>query len=213
MKTAEKKNPFRASNTTGGAIPFFHREKNGLEESGNRFFQALIEEFLKNQRSGQIFGPHGSGKTTLLENLIPLLEKEGFSVLCVSLHDQQRKLPAFYREEIRKKISEYSRARNAILVVDGYEQLGFFSRLLFRYYRVVHGFGRLLTAHRKIPGIPVLFRTRGDFGVLRCVLEHLSRSEWVDEEKLRLLFVKHSGNVRMILLDLYDIFEEQREIP
>ena len=70
---------------------------------------------------GQIVGPHGSGKSTLLAGLLEPLERAGRRPWLVTLVDRQRRLPADW-------LSQAEAAAATLLVIDGYEQLGWWSR-------------------------------------------------------------------------------------
>ena len=185
-------NPFSTRFLINGAIPFLFESGDGSQ---------LLVDFENYRFYAQIVGPHGTGKTTLLNSFVPELEKQGFNVVSTSLHDKQRCLPKSFCSEIKN-----SKTKWTILVIDGYEQLGLFARLTVMYYRLRFGFGVLLTTHSPIRGVPVLYRTRATFATLKRLLAGNIEAE-IPDEKLESIFNNHSGNLRLVFLDLYDFYE------
>src|SRR5690349_13672810 len=79
-------NPFATCWTRPGALPF--RFSNG--DSAEMLIQKLASQNLR----GAIIGPHGSGKSTLLETLKPAIAAASRTVVSVSLHDGEHRLPS-----------------------------------------------------------------------------------------------------------------------
>src|SRR5687768_16842271 len=104
--TLPMSNPFSTRFTRPGAIPFILPPGQSLE--------SLVERLQQQGWWGQIIGPHGSGKSTLLASLVPVLEASGRSVVTVSLHQGQHRLPPLDRSSVHGA---------AVLMIDGYEQL------------------------------------------------------------------------------------------
>ncbi len=195
-----KSNPFSSRYLTG--LPYFFP---GNEEKKGRSVERFLERFESDNRLGQIVGPHGTGKSTFLGQIETQLREKNFTVQHVVLRDRQRQLPDEFLRQCRE-----SRRKNAVFLVDGYEQLSVFSRLRLWYEYLCWGNGLLLTSHRPVVGVPILYRTAPDFDALRQVLEHLQGNETtVSLERLRALFEKHGGNLRTTLLDLYDEWEHE----
>ncbi len=196
-------NPFSSRFIKSGAIPFFGEDETIAETLGERF--------EKNGRFGQIIGPHGTGKTTLLGTLLSRLVAQGRIVIATSLHDRQRRLPKEFLSRIEAIGPEWEKT---ILVLDGYEQLGYPARFFLRRLRRTRRLGLLLTSHRPIWGVPILHRTAPDFAVLQQTVQHLLRETetQIPSEELKELFDRFSGNIRLVLLELYDRFEAGRSI-
>ena len=72
------------------------------------------------------------------------------------------------------------------------------------------GAGLLVTAHGDT-GLPTLWRAEPDLSLARRVVDHLL-AEWesvrVPEPLLDTLFRRREGNLRLVLFDLYDWYED-----
>ncbi len=186
-------NPFAAARVRPGAVEFLFLTGQSARQ--------LIDRLQSNSWRGQILGPHGSGKSALLATLLPNLESAGRQPVLVELHDGQRRLPI----DLKKAFQE---RRDGVLIVDGYEQLGFLSRIRAKRFSQRHGLGLLVTAHHPV-GLPDLFHTRADLPTVRALVDRLLAgypahitSEDVAEE-----FASHHGDIRETLFALYDLHE------
>ena len=184
-----RSNPFSTRFVRPGAIPF--RFPAG-EDVGT--LVALLE---RQGWWGQIVGPHGSGKSTLLAALLPELRRR--TVVSVTLHAEERRLPA----------EAWSLSSSAtLLVVDGYEQLGWWSRRVRGHCRR-RGCGLLVTTHHDV-GLPDLYRTRVTATLAQTLIEGLLTQEQrclfgpLDVERH---LARHHGSLREVLFDLYDRYE------
>jgi len=189
-------NPFSTRRVRPGAVPFLFAR----EQSADR----LIERLKENGWRGQIIGPHGTGKSALLATLVPLIKQAGRHTLMVELHDGQRRLPA---ELLRMDAP----AEPAVLVVDGYEQLGRLSRFRLKRFCRRGGFGLLVTSHRPV-GLPDLYRSTTDLERVKRLVEQLQRDYLVQVtgDEVAELFAENGGNVREVLFGLYDVYETRR---
>ncbi len=188
---APRVNPFSTRFVEPGAIPY--HLPGGLAE--------LADRFRADGGRGGLVGPHGSGKSTLLASLLPLLTD--FTVRRVRLNTSDRVLPP--------DLWSLPGPR-PLLVVDGFEQLGWFARR-----RVVRdcrraGAGLLVTTHRSV-GLPLLYRTDVTPETLAWVLDRLVPPAdravldgFDSAERLR----AHRGSLRDVLLELYDRWEAAR---
>ncbi|MBC8870403.1 MAG: hypothetical protein H8E44_13355 [Planctomycetes bacterium] len=153
---------------------------------------------------GQIIGPHGSGKTALLHSLAPLLEEAGRRVeLCV-LHDSERRLRIAQRTK-----SGWN--RHTQVVVDGYEQLGWFSRVMLKRNCRSRGAGLLVSAHASV-GLPAVWETETSLELARTLVARLlpqQRVSRITAEDVSCAFSAHQGNLREMLMSLYDVYEER----
>jgi hypothetical protein len=153
-------------------------------------------------RRAAIVGPKGSGKTTLLEELAPALPGE---TVWVRLGGGCRRPWPTARAQLPSPVTP----RHAVLI-DGAEQLGplGWRRFLF----ATRSAGSLLaTLHR--PGLlPNLVECRPDRGLLHDLVEDLAPTEapylasGLDD-----LYLRHNGNIRLCLRDLYDLFAGRRD--
>jgi hypothetical protein len=153
---------------------------------------------------GEIIGPHGSGKSTLLAGLISLLEAKGRQVQRIDLHDGQRRLPVDLR-----KLS----AANGpcLIVVDGYEQLSRWSRFQLKRHCRRCDWGLIVTAHCPT-GLPLLFDATASLEQAYRVVEELSKDceAPIFKQDVAASYARHEGNLREMLFELYDLFEQRR---
>jgi hypothetical protein len=149
---------------------------------------------------GQIVGPHGSGKSTLLAALGPQLQAAGRRVVSVTMHQGEHRLPAL-GEELDSRTQ---------LVIDGYEQLGWFSRRRVKSRCRGAGCGLLVTAHRDL-GLPTIYETRPSEQVANAVVAKLLPVGQADigEADIRAAYVAAEGNIREALFKLFDVYEER----
>ncbi|MCC7473934.1 MAG: hypothetical protein IT425_00940 [Pirellulales bacterium] len=197
-------NPFATCWTRPGALAFRFAE--GQSGAG------LVEALRHRQWRGAIIGPHGSGKTTLLESLKPLLCAAGREVLQVALHNGETRLPC----PVRATLASRNRNDRLLLVVDGYEQLGWLERFRVSRWCRRLGAGLLVTAHSRVR-IPTLVELAPDARLvqqLACQLcESDERFQAIPLESIPLEWVadsmaRHRGNVREVFFDLYDRYED-----
>ena len=191
-------NPFSTRHVRPGSVDYVFGEG---EDAGR-----IVARLQAAGWRGEIVGPHGSGKSALLAALIPEIRRVGKAPLLVELHDGQRRLP----------IDLTGLALNSVLIVDGYEQLGFgarfrlasFRRRYFRrrVFRQQGGIGLLVTAHRSV-GFCELHRTRPTIELAIKIVERLAAD--VPREDIQRAFDRRDGNIREMLFDLYDLFEQR----
>jgi hypothetical protein len=205
MTVAPLRSPFAASRTRPGTLPYiFHTGT--LEE--------LVWQFRKVGKCGQIVGPHGSGKTTLLIALVRHLEAAGDRVHLVRL--PARDHPGF-RDAERQLRRTLRTLENAVLAVDGWDQLSLRSRILVSLSVRARRVGLLITTHRQVR-MPLLIQTTTTLQSAKTVVARLLDQanldrdcrEWVEatvSADLPELIKAHRGNLREVLFALYDRFE------
>jgi len=153
---------------------------------------------------GQVIGPHGSGKSTLLYTLQPLIEMAGRHVELHVLRKPDRRLA----------IARHARGTwnsQTQVVVDGYEQLGWFNRARLKRHCRSRGAGLLVTAHDPI-GLPDLWRTEPSLELAQTLVARLLAPQcmrWITAEDVSCAYATHGGNLREMLLSLYDVFEHR----
>ena len=179
-------NPFASHRVEGLAFRFngsgLGEISRRLEETGGR---------------GAIVGPKGSGKTTLLEELASALPGE-------RVHVRIGGGCGHPWRTARAQLPRPVRPKHAVLV-DGAEQIGPIGwRLLLRATRPARSF--VATLHR--PGLlPTLIECRTDHALLGDLVEELSPEDApMLERGLEELFHRHSGNIRLCLRELYDVY-------
>src|SRR4051794_34816207 len=114
-------NPFATCWTRPGALQFRFPSAESAQQ--------LLAKLASQNWRGAIVGPHGSGKSTLLAALKPLLSEAGCTVIAVALRDRQRQLPRAFVESI----TSLKPNQNGLLVLDGFEQLGWKGRVRLAY--------------------------------------------------------------------------------
>ena len=181
-----------------------------------------ILDALRRGGSGLIVGPHGSGKSTLLRTLRPHLKSAFKAVHSVRLEaaDGASRLsaiaPSRYRASVAEVLSKC--VGGDLLIIDGAEQLG--SWQLRRIARRVRrpGAAMLMTAHRPIPGFPVLYRTdprpeivlqliqsltsHASAGVKSATADQLAQLDWTGLH-----------NVRDLWFELFDSVQHHVDPP
>jgi len=188
-------NPFSTRHVRPGAIDYLFPPGTSAE--------SLLARLEGNSWRGQIVGPHGSGKSALLAALIRALEGSARQVHLVELHDGQRRIPHdFWRTD--------GITPNTVVIVDGYEQLGFFSRFRLRRFCRKRALGLLVTAHSSA-GLPDLFRTAPDVATtVRLVEQLVFRDSPISADEICERFSAHKGDIREVFFDLYDVYERRR---
>jgi hypothetical protein len=183
-------NPFASKNIRPGAIEFLF----SLGESA----AVPVERLREAGWWGQIVGPHGSGKSTLLMSLVPALESAGRKVQLVTLHQGEHRLPQL----------EFAVDSATQVVVDGYEQLSWWSkrRLKSRCRRA--GCGLLVTAHVDV-GLPRIFETTSSLEIAKRVVSRLVENvdAPVGDDDVAQAYAASGGNVREMLFSLYDVYQ------
>jgi hypothetical protein len=192
-------NPFCTRRIRPGVVPFYFPAGMDVEN--------LIDRLRCNQWRGEIVGPHGSGKSTLLASILEAVEQAGREVVCFELHDGQRSLPRDWR--LKTKTAAISRP--AIVAVDGYEQLSLWNRFRLKSYcRRLH-LGLLVTSHAAT-GLPEIFRTSASLEMALQIVEKIMQKEYftIPANIIADSLARHGTNIRELLFDLYDYFEQQR---
>jgi energy-coupling factor transporter ATP-binding protein EcfA2 len=189
-------NPFATCWTRPGALPFHFRDGESAEQ--------LVEKLAKRKWRGTILGPHGSGKSTLLEALKPAIVATGRHIQAISLHNGQRRLPSHFS-------AASASAANSVVIIDGYEQLGWVSRLQLWFRCRSADAGLLVTSHAPVR-IPTLIRLAPDRELVEQLISDLCRkvSTNITPADIAASHACHGSNVREILFDLYDRHEEGR---
>ena len=191
-----ERNPFTTRAVRPGAIAY--RFPQGHQASD------LIEVLRQNAWRGEIVGPHGSGKSTLVETLIPLLRDAGRVIQQFTLRAGESRLP------IAGTVLQTWGPETQV-VIDGYEQLGGWTRMLLN--RVVSGrsCGLLITTHEPT-GLPLLWKTSTCLETVQTVVRDIQNCEprRVTDHDVELSFHKHEGNVREVFFELHDLYEQRR---
>jgi DNA replication protein DnaC len=166
--------------------------------------ETLVDRLRQQGWWAEIIGPHGSGKSALLATLMRAMERAGQPAVLVELHDGQRRLPLDLRNDRRLHPP-------AVVVVDGYEQLSHWSRLVLKRFCRRHKLGLLVTAHEPV-GFVELYRTVSTVGLAERIVGELlgGRESPCTSGELAACHARHKGDLRETLFELYDLYEERR---
>lgn len=191
-----RRNPFATRRTRPGMIPYLFNDQLTAAK--------LVLRLKQHRWMGQIVGPHGSGKTTLLESLLSICTTELDQVRRITLRKGQRKLPLASRalKDFRP---------GTLLVIDGYEQLGRLSRLWLKWQVRRRQLGLLVTTHTPV-SLPLLYRTPSTPQLTHAVVRQLAEAEesGITDADIRSAHDRHSGNLREVLFELYDLFQDRQ---
>ena len=192
-------NPFCTRRIRPGAVPY--RFPCGIDG------EKLLDRLRCSRWRGEIVGPHGSGKSTLLACIIAALEQAGRKSVLFELHDGQRSLPRGWPRQTKLAV----RSLPAIVVVNGYEQLSLLSRLFLKGYCRVRRLGLLVASHASA-GMPEIFRISPSLEMTLQIVQQLMQNQRIaiPAKVVADSFARHDANVREVLFDLYDFFEQQR---
>lgn len=188
-------NPFSTKFVRPGAIPFVLPSEQSLD--------AIIDRLAARTWHGAILGPHGSGKSTLLAALAERMTARGRKVLLITLTAGESTLPVT-EEEAAKWSSDTQ------VIVDGYEQLSWWSSSWLQRTCSQQGAGLLVTAHADI-GMSVVHSTQVDAELACRIAAQLQANgvALVTDDDVRREFAECEGNLRELLFSLYDIYEER----
>lgn len=205
---ASGSNPFATRFTRPGAIEFLLPEGQTLAD--------IVERLNQQQGWGQIIGPHGSGKSTLLSALAPRLEAAGRTVVVVVVRGQGTgDSTQGTGDRKQETVAECLRAAKAAgaatqLVIDGYEQLSWWSRWRIKSLCRRRGAGLLVTAHADV-GLPTIFRTQPSLDLARQVVRRLmpAGDATLSDADIVAAFSAHPNNLRELLFALYDVYQSR----
>lgn len=136
-------------------------------------------------------------------SLVEALERAGRPAVVLALRDGQRRLPRGWKRQV-----ELAGAR--LIVIDGYEQLGWMSRWALKTACRWRDWGMFVTAHRDV-GFPSLARTAVSLELAQSIVEQLlpPGQTAIDGHSVADAFAAARGNLREMLFALYDRFESQ----
>jgi len=177
-------NPFSTKFWASGIIPF------QFSETGESVAGLLSK--ARRHPVCQIVGPHGSGKSTLLWELLKCCETSGENVRYFFFNGQQRRIPR-----------DVSFQEDQFFFVDGFEQLSWCQQLWLRF----RAKRLILTVHRPVWCVPILYRTKPQFSVFVRIVRQLV-SNPPEESVLQTVYERSAGNFRNAFFELYDLFTE-----
>ena len=98
-----------------------------------------------------------------------------------------------------------------LLIVDGYEQLGGWTRTLIHRICKGQGCGLLVTSHEPT-GLPLLAQTAPSLEMTQAIVREIQPCAplRIHDHDVQLSFQKHHGNIREVFFELYDLYEQRR---
>lgn len=189
-------NPFATRWTRPGA--FAYRFVGGVDA------RRLVDRLAAQRWRGQIVGPHGSGKSSLLKALLPEIEIAGRRVDRYSVASGQR-----WWWPGSERVAGWDSL--TVVIVDGYEQLGAWSRWRLRRACRKRRAGLVVTAHADV-GFDDLARTNVTLELAEQLVAELQASvpPLVTATDVRERYLPETGNFRELLFELYDLYELRR---
>ena len=165
-------------------------------------WEALLARLESLGWRGAIIGPEGSGKTTLLEDLAPHLSAKGWRVLWLRLSREKPRFAPGFLEAFYGTLTLHD-----FILFDGAEQLpGLAWRRFLRDSQ--HAAGLVVTTHRS-GLLPPLAHCRTNPQLLGEILGEMlddDAARWQGE--VENLWVRHHGDLRQALRELYDAYAE-----
>jgi hypothetical protein len=157
---------------------------------------------------GEIIGPHGSGKTTLLEALKPALLAARCRVHAVDLRDGGGLASSRITTSASAPDNHLGKT---LVIVDGFERLGWLVRARMKSEVLRRGVGLLVTSHAPA-GLPLLIRLEPDRSLVGHLVADLCEnvSTGISMADVAASHACHGSNVREIFFDLYDRHERWR---
>lgn len=214
MPPSRRSNPFATCWTRPGALSFQFPE--------GRSARQMISQLAAHNWLGQIVGPHGSGKSSLVATLVPEIVAAGRQVKLLSarageLYDcaAPPSDSALRHQEHGPASLPLSRSRVLqvapglpVVIVEGFEQLGWWQRRQWRTVCRRRGVGLLVTSHQSC-GLPMLIRLVPDCRLIEQLVADLCTqvSTGITMADVAASYARHGANVREILFELYDRHE------
>jgi hypothetical protein len=200
-----RRNPFSTCYTAPGRLPFLLPSESSCAAT---LFAELHECWLPRGRRGAIVGPHGTGKSTL----VAALEQEwaarySYQVTKLTLNNGQRHLPS--------ELWAIALTEQSLVIIDGYEQLGWLARRRLSHLLTRTNGGLLVTTHQACR-LPSLYQVDPCYKTLLAVVRRLLApiqdpygNERFIARHLAQAWQATGGNARETLFRLYDCWEQE----
>lgn len=164
--------------------------------------ESLVDRLAEHKWQAAIVGPHGCGKSTLLVALASELVKRGRKVVAAVMHQGEHGLPrAFHDWRTWTSTTQ--------VIVDGYEQLSWWSRSTLAWRIRDRGAGLLVTSHEPT-SLPELIRVHPLIENARLVVRQLvADPQMISDDEIAQAFRSTEGDIREMLFKLYDLYEKR----
>jgi len=191
-----ERNPFDAVRVQPGRLPYRFCDGQSATQ--------LVEQLRHNAWKGEIVGPRGSGKSTLVRTIIPFLQQAGRDVKLFTLQAGESRLciPG-------SDLQTWNESTQ--VAIDGYEQLGSWTRTLLSRICRNQGCGLLQTS-LKPTGVPVLYWTQPTLELVQALARELQSNtvQRVFEPDVAESYERQRGSVREVLHELHNLYERRR---
>jgi hypothetical protein len=164
----------------------------------------LVRQLELHEWRGEIVGPPGSGKTTLVHTMLPALQESGRDPRILHVRAGESRLPI-----VGSDLQTWNKTTQ--IIVDGYEQLGNWTRTLLTRICRNQRCG-LLRVSQQPSEEPLLYRTATSLEVAHVLVRDLQANEEtrVSEEEVAISYERHGGNLREVFRELHDSYERRR---
>ena len=171
----------------------------------------ISNAFCQSGFIGQIVGPHGSGKTTLTHAMQREL-RGTFDVVRRLTVRNQSVGNHLGISSIQTVVETTHSSGSMLLIIDGVERLSLLQRMMLVGYckksqSKPYPIGLLITTHRKLVGVPVLFKTIPSLELLKQIVQNLAPDFAPEPELLASVYEQTDGNLREALMSLYDAWQ------
>ena len=199
-----RSNPFSTRFIQPGALPY--------EFFGHTNSRVLIQRLLSlRSKRGMIVGPHGSGKSTLIKSLINeiSLVEPGKQVFVLQ----------FSSDKLATQLALSGMrvwTNRSLVILDGYEQLPFWTRMLVSRTVRRKSITLLATMHQPRRGFEILWQTVVDNTSAEWVIAQLLVGSGCEKNIPKLLQstdwsmsrMRNGQNLRESLFDMYDWWQK-----
>ena len=164
-------------------------------------WESLLQKLERQGYCGAIVGRNGSGKSTLLEQFQPRLKELGFEPHLIRLRSDATMREKEALQELIRKI-----VKPAFVLLDGAEQLSTRHWLPVR-SAAGNAAGFVVTVHR-VSRLPALLECETNPSLLAELVRELG-AQLLSKERATELHVRHYGNMRDCLRELYDEYSAE----
>ncbi len=190
-------NPFSTRYVQPGSLPYLFPEGVDADQ--------LVDRLCRADWRGQLIGPHGSGKSTLLHTLKPRLLQTRSQLAWYTLRGGQRQLP----KEMADQVDTWE--SRTLVIIDGYEQLGWYARRQLNHRCRRSAAGLLVTSHTP-RRLPIIYQLAPALPTVQTLVNQLTQdhADVLSPKDIAACFDACNGNVREVLFALYDLYELRR---
>jgi hypothetical protein len=199
-------NPFATRFTRPGAIEFLFPSGQSAE--------SLVAALRDHGWRGEIIGPHGSGKSTLLATLEPVLQAAGRKITRLVISKEPSDRPdVVLPEAAYERVASTTLDSSSQLILDGFEQLSWWSRRQIESLCRQQRAGLLITAHHSV-GLPTVFHTEPSGELAQQIVSRLlpAGNPTITPADVQTAYTASGGNLRETLFALFDVYQSRHVV-